>query len=279
MQKASRTALMIAAYRARASEREDAIIHDPWARQLASEEGFDIARTMDVSWPVGELYVAVRTAWLDAQVRRFCCFGPDRLQVVLLGAGLDTRAARLEAPGVRWFEVDAAASQDDKLERIRRIEGYPVDRARYVRCDFERDDFLDRLGRAGFQADRPALFIWEGVTYYLSEAAVRATLRRVAEGCHPASPVLFDFFGKRIVHGADLPEHNRRSRDRVARLGEPFRFGTNDILPLAFEEGFRSVSVCSFDEATLYFTGTYQRAREFRFQWLARVSVEPLELP
>ncbi len=170
---ASRTALMVAAYRARASERPDALISDPWARALAGAEGEEIAAGVDRFLHDRELWVALRTAWLDDQVRRFT--GPTHgyTQVVVLGAGLDTRAARLAAPGVRFFEVDHPASQREKLERLGKLPGYPVEAATYVECDFEHHDFLERLGAAGFDPTRPSVVTWEGVTMYLNENAIR----------------------------------------------------------------------------------------------------------
>src|SRR5205085_6897982 len=148
------------------------------------------------------------------------------------GAGLDTRAARLAKEGVRFFEVDQPASQRDKRERLARIDGYPVDAATYVACDFEKDDFLDRLVAAGFAAAAPALFIWEGVTPYLHEPAIRATLRRVAHGCHPETVLVFDHFTKAFVERQSRSEADAKTHDLVDALGERFVFGTNDPLPM-----------------------------------------------
>jgi methyltransferase (TIGR00027 family) len=101
----------MAAYRARASAQADPLCRDPWAAKLAGEEGFDLARRYDEGYPAMELWTAVRTAFIDARVRR--AVGPpwSMTQVVLLGAGFDARAARLASPGARFFEVDPAATQ------------------------------------------------------------------------------------------------------------------------------------------------------------------------
>src|SRR5437867_6874166 len=103
----------MAAYRARASRREPALCHDPWAAALAGADGQALAERLDAGFPHMELWTAVRTAYLDRQVAEFTGEAGMR-QVVLLGAGLDTRAARLARPGVTWFEVDQPASQADK---------------------------------------------------------------------------------------------------------------------------------------------------------------------
>jgi methyltransferase (TIGR00027 family) len=157
---------MVAAYRGRATARPEPLCVDPWAAALAGEEGDAIARRFDAGFPHMELWIAVRTAYLDDKVRQLGAHPFDVRQVVILGAGLDTRAARLASPGVRFFEVDQPATQADKLERLRTLHAYPIGAANYVSCDFEHEDFLDRLASVGFRADEPATILWEGVVPY-----------------------------------------------------------------------------------------------------------------
>jgi len=270
----SRTALMVAAYRGLATARATRVCDDPWAAALAGDDGLAVARRYDEAYPHMELWVALRTAFLDERVRRLTRPGGSIEQVVVLGAGLDTRAARLGHGAVRFFEVDRKETQGEKLARLARLDGYPKDAATYVSCDFETQDFLDRLAVAGFRADQPALILWEGVTAYLSEAAVRATLKRVATGTHPRSVLAFDHLRRRIVDGAVHDPKDEESRAFVADLGEPLRFGVDYPLPMLYEEGFRRVRMITFDELCLDGTGTYERARAFRFQGIAIASPE-----
>ena len=101
--------------------------------------------------------MALRTRYIDDCVQR--CLSRGMRQVVILGAGLDTRAARLGREGVRFFEIDQPASQADKCERLSRFDGYPLDAATFVPCDFERDDFVERLRSAGFDTSAPACLV------------------------------------------------------------------------------------------------------------------------
>lgn len=268
--KASQTALLVAGYRARATRA--GLCDDPWAEALAGGEGRALTERYDLANAHMELWIALRTRFFDDNVRAFVRRGTS--QIVVLGAGLDSRAARLAAPGVTFFEVDQPASTEERRRRIDGLAGYPRDAAVSVPCDFEHEDFLTRLRASGFRPDRPALFLWEGVVYYLPEAAVRATARRVAEGCHPASALLFDLISKRMVDGTGLPERDRAARDIVAELGEPIRFGTSDPLPLLAEEGFRHVRSVTFDALGLSYAGTYVRERAFRFQSVVLASRE-----
>jgi methyltransferase (TIGR00027 family) len=269
---------MVAAYRGRATAREPRLIDDPWAAALAGEEGLEVARSYDGAFGPMELWVAVRTAFFDERVRRLTSGAGAIPQVVLLGAGFDTRAARLARAGVRFFEVDRTETQAMKRARLAELPAYPVESATYVTCDFEREDFLERLVAAGYRVDAPGLFLWEGVTPYLTEPAVRATLRRIAEGSSPESVLVFDHLRRRIVQG-DVPDpKDERSRAFVADLGEPLRFGVDYPLPMLFEEGFRRVRMLTFDEICLNLTGTYERARAFRFQGVVIASRAAPEL-
>ena len=95
---------------------------------------------------------------------------------MLLGAGFDTRAHRL--PAVRaltTFEVDHPATQARKVAIVAG-EGLDARGVVYVPVDFERDRLDDELLAAGFDPARPAIFVWEGVTNYLTADAVDATL-------------------------------------------------------------------------------------------------------
>lgn len=269
---ASRTAMMVAAYRARASARPDPLCSDPYAAALAGEEGATLAESFDRAFPHMERWMALRTAYLDAHVVRWTAERHGFTQVVILGAGLDTRAARLARSGVRFFEVDHPATQAHKRAQLALVPGYPAGAAVYAPCDFERDDFLERLSAVGFDPTRPALVLWEGVTPYLSEAAVRATARRIAEGCEPRTVLAFDHVGKRMGAGERLRDKDQDTRKYVDDLGEPLRFGTDYILPLLYEEGFRFVRQLTFDQIGLAITGTYTREHEFRFQYVAVAS-------
>jgi len=219
-----------------------------------------------------EHWLALRVAYLD----RLVGIAVDRLnvrQIVILGAGYDTRAARLPRAGVRYFEVDHPATQQAKRERLAQLDGYPVEAATYVTCNFEHEDPIARLSANGFSTTEPALVIWEGVVPYLTEPAVRATATRLASGLDPRSLVAFDFVGKKLAAGQNLSQADQQTREYVGDLGEPIRYGSDDILPLLSQCGFRWVRSLDFNELALEMLGDYERDRQFRFQHIALASV------
>ena len=270
---ASRTAILVAALRGRAAARAAPLCVDPWAAQLAGAEGEALADELLAHYPPAELWIGLRTTWIDARVAQLTVGERACEQAVLLGAGFDTRAARLARPGLRWFEVDHPNTGEERARRLGSLEGYPEATATTVACDFERDDFLERLVSGGFDPAKPAVFLWEGVVPYLTEPSVLATLERLADGCHPRSVILFDHLGKRLARGGQVDSSDEGMRDLVGGLGEPFRFGLDDPIPLLHTAGFRQVRTVSFDEICLAQTGTYDRSRKLRFQYLTAASV------
>jgi methyltransferase (TIGR00027 family) len=259
---------MVCAYRARASRWDKPLFIDPWAEALAGPDGHAIARRLDSIFPPMETWLALRVAYLD----RLVGLAVDRLsirQVVILGAGYDTRSARLPRAGVQFFEVDHPATQAAKRERLARLDGYPIDAARYVTCNFEREDPIDRLAANGFDLREPAVVIWEGVVQYLTEPTVRATTSRLALGLDQRSLIAFDYMGKRFAEGNRISNSDHQTRELIDELGEPIRYGTDDILPLLAECGFLWVRSIDFNELALEMLGDYKRDRLFRFQHIA----------
>ncbi|MGH7337044.1 MAG: class I SAM-dependent methyltransferase, partial [Myxococcota bacterium] len=140
-------------------------------------------------------------------------------QLVLLGAGFDARAHRL--PGIdraRVFEVDHPATQRMK----RRVVGAAPAHVTYVPVHLERDALPDALARAGFRMGLRTLLVWEGVTNYLDERTVDATLRFAARA---APMLLFTYVDRAVIDGRVEFTGGPESIDYVQKLGEPFTFG------------------------------------------------------
>jgi methyltransferase (TIGR00027 family) len=139
-------------------------------------------------------------------------------QLVLLGAGLDGRAFRLEdvADSV-VLEVDHPATQAMKRERARSLAPKAMHH-QYVPVDFERDRLGDALARAGHVADQLTFWLWEGVTPYLTPEAQLETLRAVAQRSSPGSRIAMTY-----VEPDTSPRRWFDVRMVVRLFGEPFR--------------------------------------------------------
>jgi methyltransferase (TIGR00027 family) len=114
-------------------------------------------------------------------------------QIVVLGAGFDCRAYRL--PGINStavFEVDHPVTLAWKLDRLRQVLPQLPTNVHYVQIDFNCENLPQLLAEAGFDASLPAVFLWEGVTNYLTSAAVDSVLHHVSR-CSPRSQLIFSF--------------------------------------------------------------------------------------
>jgi methyltransferase (TIGR00027 family) len=137
-------------------------------------------------------HIALRTHLIDEALRE--ALGRGTRQVVLLGAGLDNRAARLaELAPLRVFEVDHPATLSYKEGRLARAGRSRPANVTVVRVDFERDELDERVLEAGLAATEPSFWIWEGVTVYLTRAAIAATLAAVARSAAPGSRIALTY--------------------------------------------------------------------------------------
>lgn len=180
-------------------------------------------RLLAVPEPGEETFVtmlAARTEFFDQAIT-------DRVnnteQVVLMGAGYDTRAF-LVPVGVAVYELDEAPTQTAKFAALRTA-GVDVSHISAVTVDFASGDWFEKLTASGFRPDLPAVYIWEGVTYYLPRSAVEETLRTVAKAMVPGSVIAFDYFSQTLV-STPTGSLAVRSANAMLRLaGEPLLFG------------------------------------------------------
>ncbi|MFY4720057.1 class I SAM-dependent methyltransferase [Streptomyces sp. LaBMicrA B280] len=204
---ASRTAVLVCQRRAAADGRAAVgRFADPVAvRLLRAEERIRVdevrAGTPPKGWQARTAYESVRacaevvvprTVAIDEALR-----ARPTGQLVILGAGLDTRAWRLaELARTDVWEVDHPASQRDKRARLAGAEPAPVAIARSVRLtpvDFAVDDLGAALDAAGHDPAAPTTWLWEGVVPYLTRDQVRATLTALAARTAPGSTLVVNY--------------------------------------------------------------------------------------
>jgi methyltransferase (TIGR00027 family) len=144
--------------------------------------------------------------------------------VVVLGAGMDTRAYRLaRRSDVPVFEVDLPVNIERKKAAVQRALGGVPASVHLVPLDFERDDLIGSLTAHGYRPEARTFFIWEGVTQYLTEDAVRATLRAL-QATAAGSRLVFTYVRKDFIDGVNMYDaailYKRfRQRQQVWRFG------------------------------------------------------------
>jgi methyltransferase (TIGR00027 family) len=248
---ASRTAEYVALYRAleTSETRREPLFRDPFARHLLSGSRANalrlatmpgmrnmLERYADWRAPGARTSAIGRTRFIDDVVRAEVSGGVR--QVVILGAGYDARAHRLDELGqMRVYEVDRADTQAEKRRRIASVRGARAD-VNYVAVDFQRKDLAMQLADGGWRADRTSLFIWEGVTNYLDADAVAFVLDMVgltAQG----SAIVFTYIHRGVIDGSVKFDGADKLVGNVERLGEPWRFGLAPDELRGYLAGFR----------------------------------------
>jgi methyltransferase (TIGR00027 family) len=162
--------------------------------------------------------VALRTRVLDEAWH--AAHALKTRQLVLLGAGLDGRAFRLQdVRDSAVFEVDHPFTQRQKRERARAL-SFLAQRHVYVPVNFETDSLEEALKAAGQASDVPTFWIWEGVTPYLTHKAQEATLSAIARRSAPGSRLAMTYTEPTKPGTASATV--RRTAKMVRWFGEPF---------------------------------------------------------
>jgi methyltransferase (TIGR00027 family) len=231
----SDTARWMAVYRARETERPDAVFRDPFARALAGERGEQIAKAAGFGDENAWSFLA-RTYLFDRFVTKQVKQGADL--VVNLAAGLDTRPYRMELPPtLRWVEVDLPDILDYKEEILG--DAKPVCELERVRLDLTNPDarrgLFNRLGRTA----QNVLVISEGLVIYLMPAEVGALAQDLA------APPSFHHWVVDIVSPGLLAMVKDRMGKAVQEAGAPFLFGPPEGPPFFEPYGWTPVDVRS----------------------------------
>lgn len=232
----SGTAEVVCSYRGVAAQHPDPKLRNPdfLAEKLCSRPGNfsqDYAGSRLVIDLGGVTYAAyfminARTHYIDAALRRAVADGAT--QVVILGAGYDSRAYRFREawPQVRFFEVDLPKTSELKRQRLAEVFGAVPDYVRYAPIDFDTQKLEDVLPPLGYDPRQRSFFILEGVTMYVVEAGNGATLEFIRRHSAPGSRVVFDYLLRPVIEGkfkgyyaADYIAF------AVARRGEPYVTG------------------------------------------------------
>ena len=240
----SRTSILVAASRAFGSHESDSTVRNPdWmAERIIGPAELDLIRDHPIVDALKEDYdqarqrievagssnlMLIRTRFIDECLERAVRDGIR--QLVILGAGFDTRAYRFETllKEIRIIEVDSESTQKVKKQRVIAILGSLPTHVTYAAIDFKQQDLIDVLRTAGYDPAQKTFFVWEGVSMYLSEETVRRTLNLLAGHSAAGSSLVMDYAGRAFV---DILEKqpNHPQHMYTTGWGEPWVFGVPD---------------------------------------------------
>jgi methyltransferase (TIGR00027 family) len=227
-----RTALWTAAVRAYEYTRPDRLFEDPWAEALAGQIGQEwmADRTPESAAPI-----TLRTRYFDDFLLRIAREQPGR-QVVLMAAGLDTRAFRLAWPEeTQIFELDQASVLAHKESILAQAGAQPACRRRTIGIDLT-EDWADALLSAGYDPQQPSCWLLEGFLFYIPDEAVVTILDQTCRMAVPGSWMGFD-----IVNAITLTHPLTRTwLDMQAAAGAPWLGSLDDPVGFLAERGWKA---------------------------------------
>jgi methyltransferase (TIGR00027 family) len=207
-------------------------------------------------------------------------------QLVILGAGFDTRAYRFadRLSSTRVFELDHPVTAALKQARVRKVFGRLPEHVTYVISDLEREELATALDRSGFRRGAKTLFVWSGVSFYLSAEAVDSVLAFVPASSAPGSSIVFDYHYRGFTDGTGDYYGAREGRRRVQELGEPCIFGIDEggVAELVRRNGLELVSDVGPAELERHYlirSNGSSAGKPFGFISIAHASVRAVRLP
>ena len=250
---ASRTALGAAGHRAAHQALDGGVVFsDPLALAILgddAEAAIALARQRPERRAM-RFFIAMRSRFTEDSARRAIDRGVR--QILILGAGLDTFAYRVErCEGLRVFEVDHPATQCDKRRRLEDARIAQPSNVAYVAHDFERGNMTAAIEAAGLDTRQRTFVMWLGVAPYLTEEAVYAALGELSH-LPGGAEVVFDYANPTYaIEDTHAREFHLALAERVAASGEPFRcyFETQELHERARALGY--VEIEDLDRAAL----------------------------
>ncbi len=205
----SETALSVAFCRALASKESRKKVQGPdyLAELFLKDEAKKILQNDDSrKWAIHNVvtsplygYFIARTAFIDNIFEN--AINDDIPQIVFLGAGYDTRSYRFikQLKSTVIFELDINTTQQRKTEILKKNKIDIPNSLSFVPINFNTDEIADVLSKAGYDKTKKTLFIWEGVTYYLTKEKIKKTLDFI-QNYSPAQSILcFDYMTDKLA--------------------------------------------------------------------------------
>ncbi|WGJ15946.1 SAM-dependent methyltransferase [Methylocapsa sp. D3K7] len=258
------TAFVVAEFRAEEAAEAKPLYEDKIVPVFLNEDTKRAAARIAETIPAVKKMVRIRTRYLDdrldAQLRDGC------KQVVILGAGLDTRAIRKQAPDVVYFEIDDETTLSFKKATL--AENRLTADVSFIYGNYVTDDFIRLLISNGFDGSRPAHFIWEGNTMYLTADSIRQVMADIVRHV-PQFTLSFDYFKEDVINEATGDAAATLITERFAAMGAPWRTGIGDIQRLADEAAMRLVdNVATAELHRAYWPGKALETAIFDYYFL-----------
>jgi methyltransferase (TIGR00027 family) len=224
------TAFVVAEFRAEENAEPMPLYRDAIVPLFLTDDSRRAAARVAASFPLVKDFIRIRTRYFDDTLEREIRSGCR--QVVILGAGLDTRAVRKRSAGVTFFEID-----DESTLRLKQAcydrEQFDVNLT-FIPGDYVSDGLTALLEEHDFDFDLPTYFIWEGNTMYLPRAADKRILVELRNHV-TRFRVSFDYMAESVVSKTTGDSGVTRLAESFASMGAPWVCGFHDVSSFARE--------------------------------------------
>jgi methyltransferase (TIGR00027 family) len=228
----SGTAFVVAEYRAEENRETAPLYRDLVVELFLNTDSRDAAERLAVRFPPVKEMVKIRTRYFDDALEEHLLL--QFRQVVILGAGLDTRAVRKQTPGVTYFEIDDPATLKWKQTCYER---HGIDaNVKLIPGNYVTDGLIDLLEENGFDFDVPTYFIWEGNVMYLPLDAVKRVLTELTTHLKRFR-VSCDYMAEAVISKTTGDAGVTTLVESFAAMGAPWLSGIRDIETFARELG------------------------------------------
>ncbi|MBU1013494.1 MAG: SAM-dependent methyltransferase [Bacteroidetes bacterium] len=199
-----------------------------------------ITKKLQKKVPGSYEYITARTNFFDEIFISAAKSSID--QIVFLGAGFDTRAIRFQhlTSGSIIFELDTSTTQNVKINYLKKSKIHLPENIVYVPINFNKDNLKQTLLSHGYLPQKRSLFIWEGVTMYITNESVKKTLSFIKDNSGYSSMIAFDYFYDSVIKGTSDSFGAKELSESARKIGEEFKFGIEEGLVDEFlkENGF-----------------------------------------
>jgi len=203
-------------------------------------------------------YIIARTKYIDSSFKKALAESFD--QILLLGAGFDTRALRFqkEARRTHIYELDASPTQRVKLWQYKKLGLDIPSNVEFIAIDFDTNLLSSNLDTAGFRKDSKSLFILEGLIMYLNQKSANATFQTIQSYAGAGSWIVFDYVQASVIRNENTLYGETEIKRSVSKAGEQWQFGIepNEINSFLSTYGFRVLDHMDSKELErIYFQG------------------------
>lgn len=201
---------VVAVIRHKEGKKERPLIFDPYAYLFVSPPGEEMLEAALKRWPFFSNYLIVRAMFIDDHLRGYCKKEAIK-QVVILGAGNDMRAARLDfLKGRKVFEVDFPDQITNKKQILKKELGALPENAIYVGTNLRETSFSNTLSQVGFNREEKSAFILEGLIYYLAPEDVDHLFEKLFNTSLPGDLFLLDHISRDMSQKSLDPEKSTK---------------------------------------------------------------------